>query len=158
MSLKAANHTVYIQPQNMLWQEGCVPGKVVPLKAFCTPTVGLNPAPSRKASSFPYVAGGSAPSQLEAFKFKTKQNNPFLGSFFPSSIFVKNPISPERSGSRNPESKYVSASSALLKLLGCSGEEAAFIATSCGGQQISWPSGYNSQVSLGQQKEALTYF
>lgn len=96
----------------------------MPLKAFCTPTVGFYPTLSKKASSFPYVAGGSVPSQLEAFKFKTKQNNPFLGNFFPSSIFVKNLTSPERSGSQNPESKYVSASSALLKLLGCSAEEA----------------------------------
>lgn len=107
------------------------------------------------------MAGGSVPSQLEAFKFKTKQNNPFLGSFFTSSIFVRSPTSPERSGSQNPESKCLRASFALLNRLGCSGKEAAFIVsgvTSCGGQQNPRPWGYNSQASLGQQKEALTYF
>lgn len=112
----------------------------------------IYPTLSQKASSFPCVAGGSVPSQLEAFKFKTKQNNPFLGSFFPSSIFVKDPMSPERSGSQNPESKYISASSALLKLLGCSGEQAVFIVTFWGVQQISWPSGHNSQASSSKKK------
>lgn len=116
------NHPVYIQPQILLWQEGCVPGKVVSLKAFSTPTVGFYPTLSKKALSFPYVAGDSVPSQLQAFKFKTNQNNPF-----PWSIFVKNPTSPERSGSQNPESKCISASSAFLKLLGCSTEEAVLL-------------------------------
>lgn len=112
----------------------------------------IYPTLSQKASSFSWVAGGSVPSQLEAFKFKTKQNNPFLGSFFPSSIFVKDPTSPERSGSQNPESKYLSASSALLKLLGCSGEQAVFIVPFWGIQQISWPSGHNSQASSSKKK------
>lgn len=107
------------------------------------------------------MAGGSVPSKLEAFKFKTKENNPFLGSFFPSSIFVRNPASPERSGWQNLENKCLRASFGLLSLLGCYGEEAAFTVsrvTCCGGQQILRPWCCNCQGSLGQQKEALKHF
>lgn len=107
------------------------------------------------------MAGGSVPSKLEAFKFKTKENNPFLGSFFPSSIFVRNPASPERSGWQSLENKCLRASFGLLSHLGCYGEEAAFTVsrvTCCGGQQIPRLWCCNCQGSLGQQKEALTHF
>lgn len=85
------------------------------------------------------MAGGSVPSQLEAFKFKTKQNNPFLGSFFPSSIFVKSPTSPKRSGSQNPETKCLRASFASsVALAVLEGRLLLFVprVTSCEGQQV----------------------
>lgn len=136
-----------------------MPGKVVPLKAFRTPTVGFYPTLSKKASSFPYVAGGSVPSQLEAFKFKTKQNNPFLGSFFlPIKHFCEESnLSREiwQSKSRKQICKCFLCPSQAPWLLCWGG---CFSVTSWGGQQISWPSGYSSQASLGQQKEALSIF